>query len=132
MKTKNLLIINLYRQSNDKPGSHRLTNVEFRNALGIIIAILTSIKSPAPDIILTGDFNLPHAIWPNGDMRTGATSDEQAMIEDLKDLASEWFITQMVLEPTHRCRNTLDLLFKNDPDIMHSYTCKEAIFSTIL
>ncbi|KAK2163666.1 hypothetical protein LSH36_75g02038 [Paralvinella palmiformis] len=87
IKTKKLLIINLYRQPNDKAGSHRLMDVEFRNALGIIAAILTSFKSPTSDIILTWDFTLSHAIWLSGDTRTGATSDEQAMIEDLKDLA---------------------------------------------
>ena len=89
IKTKKLLIINLYRQPNDKAGSHRLMDVEFRNALGIIAAILTSFKSPTSDKILTWDFTLSHAIWLSGDTRTGATSDEQAMIEDLKDLASE-------------------------------------------
>ena len=51
------------------------------------------------------------------------------MIVDLKDLASECFLMQMVLEPTHRCRNLLDLLFTNNPDILNSYTCTETILS---
>ena len=120
VKTKKLLIINLYKQPDDKPGSHRLMDVEFRNALGIIKATLTSIKSPTPDIIITEDFNLPHTVWPSGDMWIGATSDEPAMIEDFKDLASKCFLMQM--------KHTWSPIFLNR-DILHSYTCTETILS---
>ena len=51
------------------------------------------------------------------------------MIEDLKDLASDCFLTQMVLEPTHRWVKTLHLLFTNNLDILHSYTSTETVFS---
>ena len=51
------------------------------------------------------------------------------MLMELKDIANEFFMTQLIQKPTHRHGNTLDLLFTNNPDILHSYSCSETIFS---
>ena len=59
-KAKNLLLLVMYRQPDDIVGGHRSTNIEFKQALGKLEETLSSIKNPTPDILLCGDFNLPH------------------------------------------------------------------------
>ena len=59
----NLVIINIYRQP-DNP-LHRSTNKHFGEVLLMISNILELLSAPTPTIIMTGDFNLPHADWKN-------------------------------------------------------------------
>ena len=129
IKPKNVLLFVIYRQPDQRDNAYRSTSVEFRDALGTLKNTLQKYQSPTPDIILCGDFNLPHAEWPHGTMRTGGTKDEKEMINDLVDLANSYFLTQLIQDPTHRCGNTLDLLFTNNPDLLHNYSCSETIYS---
>ena len=128
-KAKNLLLLVMYRQPDDVVGGHRSTQVEFKQALCKLEETLSSTNSPMPDIILCGDFNLPHAIWSEGYVSTGATRDEQVMIEDLITLTNEFFLSQLIQKPTHRNGNVLDLLFSNNPRILHSCNIIETVFS---
>ncbi len=129
VKTENLLLVNLYRQPDDAAGGHRSTSVEFKQALGKLRDTLQSFTSNIPDIIWCGDFNIPHANWPDGTSRPGASRDEKTMMSDLGDLTSEFFLTQWVDESTHRAGNILDLLFSNNPGFLHSYQCMKTVFS---
>ena len=129
VKSKNLLHINLYRQPDDPKGGHRSGSPEFKKTLSILKETLEKFQSPTPDVILCGDFNLPHANWMLGKTSAGSSKDEQTMLTDMMDLSNEFFLTQLILKPTHRHGNTLDLLFSNNPDILHSYQCTETIFS---
>jgi len=85
--------------------------------------------APTPDILLCGDFNLPHAIWPAGLVRTGASKDEKVMISDLKELTDEFCLEQYIDQPTHKLGNTLDLVFSNNPQFIHSYQCNQTLYS---
>ena len=62
-KTENLAIAVLYRQPDDSHHGHPSTPANFKKALNHLKNPLLKI-SPAPDIVLGGDFNLPHAVWP--------------------------------------------------------------------
>ena len=128
-KAKNLLLLVMYRQPDDIVGGHRSTNIEFKQALGKLEETLSSIKNPTPYILLCGDFNLPHGKWTESQPGPGAKRDERIMIEDLITLTDEYFLSQLIHKPTHKDGNTLDLLFTNNPLILHSYNVMENIFS---
>ena len=129
VKSSNLLIIVMYRPPDDRIGGHCSTHIEFRQALSKLHDTLQDLPTPTPDIILCGDFNLPHAIWPGGGVKVGAARDEQIMIKDLLAFTDELFLVQEIQKPTHRKGNTLDLLFTNNPEFLHSYECVETIYS---
>ena len=123
IKSQNFVIIVLYRQPDDSIGGHRSTNAEFTQALEVIKKALAGLPSPSPDIVLCGDFNLPHIQWTTGTLRSGATTDEQNMVKTLRDLTEEHFLLQLIHKATHRHGNTLDLCFSNNPAFIHSYEC---------
>ena len=66
---------------------------------------LMQLPKPTPDIIICGDFNLPHASWPEGKIKPGASTDEQFMIEYLMTFINEFYFTQEILTPTHNRGN---------------------------
>ena len=76
-----MILIKVYRLLDNPAGGHRSTNVEFMQALNEVKNIFSSLKTPAPDILLCGDFNLPHISWPDEVLKLRATSDEQKMIK---------------------------------------------------
>lgn len=128
-KTNNLVLIVVYRQPDDISGGHRSTEKEFKQALSKLEEALSLTSSPTPDILICGDFNLPNAEWKGGQIGSGARKAEQLMIEDLKSLTNEFFLTQLIHEPTHKHGNTLDLCFTNNPMLLHSYNTMETLFS---
>ena len=65
-KSKSLLLVVIYRQPDDIVGGHRSTHTEFRQVLVKLTEVLSTISSPMPEVLVCGDFNLPHAIWPEG------------------------------------------------------------------
>ena len=50
-----------------------------RQAFTEIKSLLTKLPTPTPDIVVCGDFNLPHLTSPDGTLRLGASKDEQIM-----------------------------------------------------
>ena len=128
-KSKSLLLVVIYRQPDDIVGGHRSTHTEFRQVLVKLTKVLSTISSPMPEVLVCGDFNLPHAIWPEGTAGLRSTRDEQTMLRDLKDVANEWFLIQQIELPTHRKGNTLDLVFSNDPLFVHSQESLDTMYS---
>ena len=120
IKSINLVVINVYRQPDDPLGKHKSTSTELMPFITALNSYLDSISAPPPDIILCGDLNLPHADWSTGLCRSGASTDEKVMVEALHTLICNHFMTQLIDQATHRKGNTLDLLFSNNSDIMHS------------
>ena len=127
-KAKNLLLIVLYRQPDDTKGGHRSTNKEFKQALSKLEECLSSF-SQMPDTLLCGDFNLPHAKWSKAQVSQCAGGDEKIMIDDLLALCNEFFLTQFIKHPTHKLGNTLDLIFSNNPAILHSSNGIDTVLS---
>ena len=129
IKAEDLVLIVIYRQPDDPTGGHISTSAEFRQSLRKIESALESLPSPSPDVILCGDFNLPHVLWPEGTVKPGATKEEQIMAQDLLSLVNEHYLFQQSMHPTHRCGNILDLCFSNNPELLHSYQCTRTILS---
>ena len=51
------------------------------------------------------------------------------MLEDLEELASEFFMLQYITKPTHKDGNILDLCFCSNPLLIHSFQCDLSIKS---
>ena len=127
IKPVNLLLIATYRSpdnrntgGNQDSSYKRSTSKEFSPYLTALKKLLTELQSPTPDIVLMGDYNLPHANWMNGECLPGATSDEQTMVKNLYELTLEHFLINQIDEPTHRAGNTLDLVLTNNADLIHN------------
>ena len=118
----NLLVLNTYRQPNDVLGKHRSTSEELKPLIKALDEYLETLSSPTPDIIFCGDLNLPNAVWSNGSCLSGTSTDEKVMVEDIFNLTVSHFMTQTIDCATHRKGNTLDILFSNNIDLVHSYT----------
>ena len=78
-KTKNLLLLVLYRQPDDVISGHRSIHLEFKQAVNKLREALSLTASPTPDILFCGDFNLPHVAWLEGHAGVGAGRDEQIL-----------------------------------------------------
>ena len=128
-KVHNMYIAVVYRQPDDRAGNHRSTEAEFLPVMEKLSASLSSLSDPSPNIFLCGDFNLPHASWWNGNTLGGTTS-EQAMINKMKQMQNEHFLEQFISSPTHVDGGLLDLLFCNNPSIIHSYETLHPLRST--
>ena len=128
IKPVNLLLIVLYRHPDD-PSGKRSTHNEFQQALLAIKELLDSRQDPCPEVLLCGDFNLPHMDWVNQKLKSGASCDEQKMIELLQEVTSEYFLFQLITQSTHKHGNTLDLMFSNNPAFLHHYTASPTISS---
>lgn len=129
LKNPNLVIVVIYRQPDDIMGGHRSTSVEFGKAIAELRRVMRNLDTPTPNITLCGDFNLPHATWPTGAPGPGAPPDEWLMLQQLKSLTDEFFLSQYINLPTHGGGNTLDLVFTNNDSLLHSYTSTPTILS---
>ena len=86
---------------------------DFKTALRRLANVLSSFD-PAPDIIVGGDFNLPHVKWPDGSPLPGASTEEQLMLNFLNEISNTLFLHQLVAEPTHKDGNVIDLVLVNN------------------
>ena len=111
-KSRNLLIFAVYRQPDNRVGGYRSTAAEFKLSLEKIKKVISIYADP---ILLCGDFNLPHATWPDGLAGPGSSADERIMLRALMDIAGEFFLQQVIEKPTHEHGNLLDSLFINNP-----------------
>ena len=126
-KKMHLAIVNLYRQPDNK--IHRSTCKEFHQAIKKVSDTIAALRAPSPDIIMTGDFNLPHVDWSNCSTTSGITNDERKMFDLLCSFANDFFLTQVVTKPTHFQGNTLDLVFTNNKDLFFKYQCINTVRS---
>ena len=116
----NLVLVVTYRSPD--ASRHRSRNIDFVAYLAELNRMLRSLPSPTPDIVMVGDYNLPHADWMTGDCLPGASKDEQEMVKNLFNLTMDHLLTQQIDQPTHRSGNTLDLLFTNNHHLIHNIT----------
>jgi len=59
---ENLLVCSIYRQPDDLLGNHRSGSYELSQALTKIGHIIDSLPG-TPDIVISGDFNIPNINW---------------------------------------------------------------------
>ena len=84
---------------------------EFMDGLNNLKTKFLEIDDPIPDLIIGGDFNLPHVFWPDCKPKQGCYHEEREMIELLDYFSQEFHLTQYINSPTHKDGNTLDLIF---------------------
>ena len=121
IKIPNIQTINIvvYRPPDTK-------SIDFNIILDNIQGILKELKTPEPTVILSGDFNFPFVKWkrlqnsgctweyiPN----TNATTDEKLQFEKLIKICNNQCMIQVIEEPT-RGKNTLDLMFTNELNLV--------------
>ena len=123
IKDINLVIIVIYRQPDDEVNKHRSTSIQFGKAIKVISDALDELATPTPEVVICGDFNLPHVKWPESKCRTGVSTDERKMLDQLTELSNNHFLSQHICKATHKQGNTLDLIFTNNPELVHSYNC---------
>ena len=116
----NTVMIVVYRQPDDTAHRYHSTSNEFKCLVEELKTCLNDLPSPVPNIVILGDFNLPHAIWDPLGWSAGTPTDEQKMIEDLRELTLDNFLTQQVEFPTHRDGNILDIVFTNNSSLVHN------------
>ena len=110
----NAIVIVVYRSpTND--------TTKFSPLIRKLRSYLQGLPTPAPDILLMGDVNLPHADWESGESRPSANPAEKTMTQDLFGLANEFFLVQQLEGSTHRAGNLLDLLFTNNAQLINRY-----------
>ena len=120
-KVKNLYIAIIYRQPDDWTGGHRSTDKEFKQALDKLRNSFAKLPEPAPNIILCGDFNIRKAVWPEGNPSPVSTNQEKLLLQSLAELTNDYFLSQYITTPTHVDGGVLDLVFTNNPCMVHSY-----------
>lgn len=105
-----LFIVVVYRQPDQMYG-HRSNATHFKEGLGNVYAYLSSIKETQPNIVLCGDFNLPHGDWSGtaGTSTRSTVGDERKMIDTLIELSMNYGLSQCVSTSTHFQGNILDL-----------------------
>ena len=128
-KSENLAIACIYRQPDDTFHGHPSTSKDLKIALSKLVNELGSI-SPCPDIILGGDFNMPHVTWPEASPSKGASLDEKLMCNVINEVCNELLLSQVVKSPTHKDGNVLDLVFVNNTSIVHNTTIIPVLQST--
>ena len=110
---------------------------EFNPILSEIKNILQNLEKPEPTIILSGDLNFPFVKWTRLQdnscsweykPHTNATTDEKQQFESLYEICSNYFMLQMIEEPT-RGKNTLDLMFTNEVNIVTAVEVTESSYS---
>ena len=132
--TLNLRIFVVYRPGDRPPDPSSTTanarnRGEFRSTAKQLKAFLRKLEenmaampAPTPDVMLMGDFNLPHADWESGECRAGASEDERTMVKDLYEFALSHFLVQQIEGPTHEAGNLLDLIFANNHQLVHDFS----------
>merc|ERR1711874_869660 len=124
----NLIVFMVYRPPPNNNSIYREDKL-VRSFNDIVISninkVIGKFQAPTPDIILTGDFNFPKALWDTG-MGTVQTDDpcNRKSLQQLIDLASRYNLLQTVTEGTRvtrsgRC-NILELIFTNNLELITS------------
>ena len=66
LKSRNLVVIIVYRQPDNPNQNNRSGSTQLKKFLKELNAVLKKLADPSPDILICGDFNLPHANWSTG------------------------------------------------------------------
>ena len=112
IKKLDLVIINVYRPPNTSA-------TDFRDVLDHIKTTVNNLPKPTTEILLMGDFNLPHICWQTMNV-IGGSAQDRWQAEEFLSIIKDSCLSQFIRDPT-RGRNILDLLLSNSPNIVHSY-----------
>ena len=128
-KKENLCISVIYRQPDNTSGGYPSNSTHFEDAIERLQETLEKSTTTSSNIILCGDFNLPHTSWPDGNPAPGANPDERQMIRHLKSFAQNFFLSQLITDSTHKDGNILDLVLTNNTKLVHNINYNETLQS---
>ena len=115
IKDWNLVVFITYRS----PDNNRQKSAfnEFSQLIKSMNQCLRHLPAPTPDVILGGDLNLPNADWDSGEcLGSNRIREELKIVQALHELATEHVLIQPI-------EYVLDVLFTNNSNLVHSYTC---------
>ena len=128
-KSENLVLCTVYRQPDNSANGYPSKFSQFQDGMLQLKSKILELDNPMPDIIIGGDFNLPHIDWPLCTPKPGSYTEEPKMIELLDHFSQELNLTQHVNEPTHKDGNTLDLLLTNNNDLIITHSILDTLNS---
>ena len=120
IKDVNLILINIYRPQ-------ACPAQKFIEPLNKIQAILHNLPPPMPNIMLTGDLNLPLMNWESESVY-GGTAEMRLQATALLNFATDFCLSQHIDKPT-RGNNILDLVMSNNDDLIHEYSVEKTVLS---
>ena len=118
-KKENICIATVYRQPDDSAHGRPSTDKEFKVAINKLVEVINNIEG-TPDLIIGGDFNLPHTNWNDSSPSSQCPNQEKEMIATLTSFCDELHLTQVIKEPTHYQGNILDLVLTNNTSLIHN------------
>ena len=126
--TENLFLAIVYRQPDDIAGGFRSTATQLKDALDNLQKSINELGDPAPNLLMCGDFNLPDILWNNlGEPEVNSNELSACML----DFMNSNFLQQHITSPTHKNENTLDLVFTNNANLIHSYECRAPALASV-
>ena len=109
---------------------YRPPTAEFSDFEKVILAVRSQINASSesmPNIMVTGDLNLPNICWNENSIKGGALPlKKQATL--LLKLFDDYFVEQYVGQPT-RGENILDIVATNDPDLIAGINIEDTSMS---
>ena len=146
----NLIVFTVYRPPpnyNNQFHGEILEKSFEKIVINNIYKVMRNYTSPAPDIILTGDFNFPKAIWCNGIGRPDTDTSNDKSLQQLIDVSADLSLLQKVNKGTRESRkgnlNILELIFTNNHELIsniyvepskitdHKYIVCETSYSSV-
>ena len=127
-KSENIVISTIYRQPDDSAHNRPSTSAEFEPALRALQNAILGLDG-MPDIMIGGDFNLPHVSWPDCTPHQGCPRDERVMADTLHNFSNELLLSQIISKPTHYQGNTLDLVLTNCMDMINDHEIQPTALS---
>ena len=92
----------------------------------MVLEVITKVRefmhnlpTPYTEVIITGNFNLPNISWPSMKIN-GGSREEKIQAKELTSIIENYYLTQLIEDST-RGNNILDLLLRNNFELVHSY-----------
>ena len=101
---------------------------KFNETLERIETEVANLGEPSPNIVVAGDFNLPHIRWPHLDCLERRRNQASNQATKLLRFAREHVLSQQVLVPT-REHNILDLFFTSNEELVADIRVEETALS---
>ena len=111
----------IYRQPDNSTNGYPSKFAEFQEGMVELKSKILDLEDPTPDIIIGGDFNLPHIAWPLCIPKQASYPEEPRMVELLDQFSQELHLTQHINQPTHKYGSVLHLILTNNDDLILTY-----------
>ena len=110
----------------------------FEDMMEKIENLLSKMNKPEPTVIITGDFNFPFIEWKRNELGactpekkpvTGVREDDRKQYEKMMEVMDKYHMVQSIEETTRKDKNTLDLIFTNQIDMIMKVEVTKTVLS---